>query len=76
LIAESRGPLLSAEKQDPTEKPDRTSERTAKIARFPLELLLIAAVYAFAYGRDLVGCSSTSTAPQGTATVQTSTTAR
>jgi hypothetical protein len=35
----------------------------ARVARFPLELLVIAAVGAFAYGRDLVGCESSSTTP-------------
>jgi hypothetical protein len=47
-----------------------------KAARFPLELLVIAAVYAFAYGRDLVGCSSTSTAPQTTSSNMPSTSGR
>jgi hypothetical protein len=44
---------------------DGRSRRVARLARFPLELLLIAVMYAIAYGRDLAGCSSTSTAPPG-----------
>jgi hypothetical protein len=53
---------------DPDEK---ALQRRVKIAHFPLELLLITALYAFAYGRDALGCSSDSTAPQGPATAST-----
>jgi hypothetical protein len=42
------------------------SQRRAKVAHFPLEILVIALVYAIAYARDLAGCSSTSTAPEAT----------
>ncbi len=59
-----------------TEAEDRRARRTAKIALFPLELVLITAMYAFAYGRDLVGCESSSTAPPGPATASTATTTR
>jgi hypothetical protein len=59
-----------------TEAEDRRARRTAKIALFPLELLLITAMYAFAYGRDLVGCSSSSTAPETTAAASPATTTR
>jgi hypothetical protein len=57
-----------------TDPDDTTWRRKAKVAHFPLELLLITALYAFAYGRDALGCSSESTAPQGTATASTATT--
>jgi hypothetical protein len=39
------------------------SERLSKAARFPAELLLIALAYAIGYGRDLAGCSSSSSEP-------------
>jgi len=50
-----------------SEQEDRRQRRIDKAARFPLELLIIAAVYGIAYGRELSGCSSTSSAPEATA---------
>jgi hypothetical protein len=38
-----------------------------KMARFPLELLLIAAASVFVYGRALLDCSPSSSDPQATA---------
>ena len=47
-----------------TSDEEAKSQRMAKAARFPAELLLIALAYAIGYGRDLAGCSSGSTAPE------------
>ena len=49
-----------------SEQQDRRRRRRDRAARFPLELLLIAAAYGIAYGRELSGCSATSTAPEAT----------
>ena len=46
---------------------ERRAKRMAKVARFPLELVVIAAVGAFTYGRALAGCSSSSGPESSTA---------
>jgi hypothetical protein len=59
-----------------TDPDDTTSQRKIRVAHFPLELLLITVLYAIAYGREALGCSSESSAPQGTPTASTATTAK
>ena len=54
----------------------QTEERRARIrdkmARFPLELLLIAAASVFVYGQALLDCSPSSSDPQASARGATS----
>jgi|HubBroStandDraft_6_1064221.scaffolds.fasta_scaffold511869_2 hypothetical protein len=58
-----------------TQNDDRRAERLAQAARFPLELLVIAAVGAFTYGRALIGCSSSSSPPSQSSTSSSSSSA-
>ncbi len=51
---------------------DRRASLMARAARFPLELIVIAAVGAFTYGRSLAGCSSTGSGGSTTSSMSAS----